>query len=156
MENTEKKRSKWWRYLLSAVVFVIASDFLPLLFGVIYMLLDIITPKYYRSGFAWICVIAYGLTPIIALNLAALVCGRETTKKDAWFYMILSALWMAWCGFTAVRNYTAGIISFEVACGMWVEVFILLVFVLVFLNVVLGGKFKLFSKIEDKIISHSK
>lgn len=148
--KSRKPTGKWWRYLLAAIVFIVISDFFPIIFSFIWSILEIFTPNHFKSGFAWTCIIAYVATPFVAINVSALIVGKDLSGKDSIFYAIISAAWMVWCVFTAIKKYSAGIIVFEVACGFFAEAIILLVFALVFIAAASGGKIKFFEKLHGK------
>lgn len=150
MTEARKPTRKWWRYLLAGIVFVVISDFFPMIFAFIWSILEIFTPNYFKSGFAWTCILAYVATPFVAMNVSALIVGKDLSGKDSIFYVIVAVAWMVWCVFTAIKKYSAGIIVFEVACGFFAEAIILLIYAFVFIAAASGGKIKFPEKLLGK------
>ena len=148
--KSRKPTGKWWRYLLAGIVFVVISDFFPIIFAFIWSILEIFAPNFFKSGFAWTWILAYVATPFVAINVSALIVGKEISRKDSTFYAIVAAAWMVWCVFTAIKKYSAGIITFEVACGFFAEAIILLICSLVFIAAASGGKIKFPEKLLGK------
>lgn len=142
MEPKNRTKTQWWRYPVAAVVFVLVVELAPLIIGLVWTLLDLITPRMYRSGLAWTCVLAYSISGVIASGVAI------SFTNNPIFAAVISGLWAAWMAYYSISGFSAGYIMFEAACGMWVETVILIAVVVIFTLVAIKKKNK--EKRNDK------
>ena len=111
-------RPKWWKYVLSAIVFILAVVLIPLLIVLVQTVIDYFSPRYYKQGQAWIQLMAYVLSPFLVV-----AAGKKVLGQSSMMHVILSGIAGAYFVFTAAWNYVAGTNSVIttvglVACGL--------------------------------------
>ena len=63
-------KTKWWRYILAIVTFLIADTVIPVLFGLVWSITSLFSPEYYRSSPSWTLLVSTILGTYAAIALA--------------------------------------------------------------------------------------
>lgn len=96
-----KKTIAWWRYPAAVILLAMCSIFLPVVISVVMGLMQIITPRFFQSGFGWIVLVA----DIAGVAIGFLVADHILQESQYVFQAVLAAIEGAIFVFVALYNW---------------------------------------------------
>lgn len=114
--NNKKDISKiaWWRYPVSILAFVGVYFLGPVLIGLLFSLLNFITPEFYKSSHLWIFIASDFWSAIIGFEIVDSIM----MKKQYVFQAVWASIVSAYSFFVAIFNWVLGSTNLEQFLGV--------------------------------------